>query len=102
MMVVLHDPVARRAALNDDTPIALTLSRRMPEERVGACVRGGMEHPVERCGGGPAPPHAALGKPSELPTAGAEVVGGLAERSGLWVEAGKPQNRFICPTVSVF
>ena len=101
-MVVLHDPVARRAALNDDTPIALTLSRRMPEERVGACVRGVMEHPVERGGVERAPLHVALDTPRELPTVGAEVVDDLAERSELGIEVENPENRFLHPAVRVF
>src|SRR3989442_8387818 len=97
MMVVLHDPVVRRAALNDDTPIALTLSRRMPEERVGACVRGVMEHPVERGGVDRAPLHVALDTPRELPTVGAEVDDDLAERSELGIEVENPENRFLHP-----
>src|SRR3989454_12371 len=102
MMHVLHDPVARRAAVNDDAPIALTLSRRRPEERVGACVRGLMEHPVERGGVDRPPLHVALDTPRELPTVGAEVVDDLAERSELGIEVENPENRFFDPAGRVF
>lgn len=101
MMVLRHDPVAGRAPLDEDTPTALTLSRRMPEKRIRACVRGVVQRSVERGRVDRAPLHLPADTPWELQIVFAEVVDDLTERSELRIEVEDAENRFLHRAIGV-